>query len=136
MAQEVGDSTDPKTLARIAAAEAIKKVTMDNFDGENFTISGKTITFKTEEVNVPTLHSFCHKNDIRSDDGKSLRNANRAVVETAIKDKHRRINTGEDDVWRKSKKDDSKATPVNRFRLANVMYGEAMKVPLANRGEI
>jgi hypothetical protein len=34
----------------------------------------------------------------------------------------------------KKDKDKDKAAPVNRFRLANVMYGEAMKEALKNRG--
>jgi hypothetical protein len=85
---------------------------------------------------VPALRTFCNKNGIRTDDGKSLRNANRGIVEGAIKDKYRRINAGEEDPWNKkeSKKDKDKAAPVNRFRLANVMYGEAMKEALQNKG--
>jgi hypothetical protein len=34
----------------------------------------------------------------------------------------------------KKDKDKDKAAPVNRFRLANVMYGEAMKEALKNKG--
>jgi hypothetical protein len=138
-AEEVATPTDPKTLAKIAITEAIRNATMKDFDGENFVINGKTYTFKTEGVSVPALGTFCNKNGIRTDDGKSLRNANRGIVEGAIKDKHRRINAGEEDPWvvkkgSKKDKDKDKAAPVNRFRLANVMYGEAMKEALQNKG--
>jgi hypothetical protein len=47
--------------------------------------------------------TFCNKNGIRTDDGKSLRNANRGIVKGAIKDKYRRINAGEEDPWNNKK---------------------------------
>jgi hypothetical protein len=137
-AEEVAAPTDPKTHAKIAVTETIRNTTKD-FDGENFIINGKTYTFKTEGVSVlMTLRSFCNKNGIRTDDGKSLHNANRGAVKGAIKDKHRRINADEEDpcvvVKKESKKDKDKAAPLNQFRLANVMYGEAMKEALQNKG--
>jgi hypothetical protein len=61
---------------------------MEDFDGNNFIINGKTYTFKTEGVSVPALQD----------------------------------------------KDDGKVTAVNRFHLANVMYREAMKEALQNKG--
>jgi hypothetical protein len=138
-AEEVAAPTDPKTLAKIAVTEAIRNATIKDFDGENFVIKGKTYTFKMEGVSVPALRTFCNKNGIRTDDGKSLRNANRRIVEGAIKDKYRRINAGEEDPWNvkmesKKDKDKGKAAPVNCFRVASVMYGEAMKEALQNKG--
>jgi hypothetical protein len=124
-AEEVAAPTDPKTLAKIAVTEAIRNATI------------KAYTFKTKGVSVLALRTFCNKNGIQTDDGKSLHNANKGVVEGVIKDKHRHINAGEEDPWinkKESKKDKVDVTPVNRFRLANVMYGEAMKEPLPNRG--
>jgi hypothetical protein len=47
------------------------------------------------------------------------------------------MNTGVEDPWNTMAKTvDSKATPVNRFRLANVMYGEGMKEALKKKGAI
>jgi hypothetical protein len=52
--------------------QAIRNATMEDFDGKNFVINGKTYTFKTDSSSVPALRLFCHKNGIRMDDGKSL----------------------------------------------------------------
>jgi hypothetical protein len=87
-AEEVAAPTDPKTLAKIAVIEAIRNATIKDFDGENFVINGKTYTFKTEGVSVPALQTFCNKNGIRADDGKSLCSAIRGIVKRAIKDNY------------------------------------------------
>jgi hypothetical protein len=72
---------------------------MEDFDGTNFVINGKTYTFKTDGTSVPALRSFCHNNGIRMEDGKSLQTANKGQLEEAIKKTHRCINAGEEDPW-------------------------------------
>jgi hypothetical protein len=77
VAEEVAATTDPKTHAKIKVTQAIRNATMADFDGNNFVIKGKTYTFKTNGASVPALRSFCHKNGILMDDGKSLQTATR-----------------------------------------------------------
>jgi hypothetical protein len=139
VAEEVAAPTNPKTLAKIAVTEAIRNATIQDSESENFVINGKTYTFKSEGVNVPALRSFCNKNGIRTDDGNSLHNANRGAVERGSHQRQASSHQCEEDPRinkKESKKDkgDGKATPVNQFHLANVMYGEASKEPLQNRG--
>jgi hypothetical protein len=56
-AEEVAAHTDPKTLAKIAVTEAIRNATMQDFDGENFVINGKTthLRQKCQCVSAPIL---------------------------------------------------------------------------------
>jgi hypothetical protein len=99
LAEEVAAPTDPSTLAKITVTQAIRNATMEDFDGNNFIINGKTYTFKTDGASVPALQSFCHKNGIQMDDGKSLQTAYKGQLKEAIKNKHRRINAIKEYPW-------------------------------------
>jgi hypothetical protein len=55
---EVGPPSDTKRLAKVSVTRAIKNANMDNLDGENFIIDGKTITLKIEGISVLVLRPF------------------------------------------------------------------------------
>jgi hypothetical protein len=115
----------------------VMTATMDDFDGEAFNIDG--VSYQLKDVKVDYLRKFCVKIDIRTSTPpyKTVRSAKKAVVIEAIKAKKGRMLNDEPDPWKSSKddKEKGKSPPVNRYRLANVVFSEECRQMVSNRGK-
>jgi len=111
--------------------------TMNDFDGEVFKING--VTFLLKDIKVDDLRKFCVKNCVKTTlpPHKSVRTATKKVVVDEIKLKKGRLLNNEPDPWEIEKEKNRARKPVwvNRYRLANVVFGEECREAVSNRGK-
>ncbi len=130
----------PPSVAAAEAAAAdstpeMKQVATASMSDADMSRS-EILGISTDKITVAVLRAFCIKNDVRQDSGKAVGKIQKRAVIHCIRMKKNRIDRGEADPWltNKNKNDKDVKLPVNKFRLANVVFGEICRPDMATRG--
>lgn len=127
-----GVIVDPPSVVHVV--HPVAEASMDDVDLVRRTIKG----FDINTISIGVLKKFCVKNDVKQDDGSSVRKLKKEATLLLIKQKKIRLNNGEDDPWNKESiinVGTTSSVVINRYRLANVVFGDTCRPIVAKRGK-